>query len=872
VTAPGADENPDSPSLVSVAVPVTLDRGFTYLLPQGMERPVPGSRVLVPFGSRTLVGVVRPVAAPEPEPEALSKLRPILETLDEAPALDSHLQQLCEWMSEYYLAPIGEVYRLALPGLLTNADAWVAQLTEAGVQVLDPSGPLVLGVDAAPTSAQRRILLAIAAAAGPGLPVAKLSRMRPRIAGALRVLAECEAQGWCRTQWSDPEEGGPRTESHFRRTALLRGPGSSEAQLREILGRSKQRRAILDLLESRSRAAEDEGDSNGGDDDGWMSLAELRAPFPRARQLVGPLVEAKLVAQVERPRRTDPFDSVTSAPVEPQTPTSDQAAALDALAKALAADQFCSALLHGITGSGKTEVYLQLIAMARAKGLGAIVLVPEIALTPQLAERFAARFGDEVAVLHSGLTPRQRLDAWQHISAGDRPIVIGARSAVFAPVRRLAVIVVDEEHDASFKQEDGVRYHARDVALVRAKRAKALVVLGSATPSLETYALATGGKHLLLSLRTRPTPRPLPEVAIVPLSVHRPDPQSLLTARLTTAIGDCVKAGEQAIVFLNRRGFATSLTCTDCGSMQRCPDCSAPSMTYHLSRARLLCHLCGHIETAPDACTDCGSSALEHGGVGTERVEVALATALPNVRVLRLDRDAARGRQLLNTLARFRRHEADVLVGTQMLSKGHDFPGVTLVGILQGDHGLAMPDPRAAERTFQLLTQVAGRAGRGDRPGRVLVQAWSVNHPAITFAAKHDFAGFAQDELDRRRPMANPPFGHLALMRVSGLDASAVARRMAGLARWVAGAVEVVSARHEDDSDPERPPMLTCLGPVPSPIERVNRRTRHQILLRARERGPLRWLLSELRPLLGSEGSGARQTLATVDVDPQSLL
>lgn len=854
-------EAPPNGALISVAVPVALDRGFTYRVPSTMNHPKPGCRVLVPFGSRSLVGVVRPVVAEVPEDP--STVRSISECLDQTAALPPELCSLCEWMSEYYLTPIGEAYRLALPGLLTNADARLAQLTELGLAALRAGGPLLGGGLVPPTRAQRRVLDAVATGQKRGHPVAKLTRLRPRVSGVLRVLGECEAAGWVTTEWTDPEDGGPRTETHFRRTELLRGSGATEEQLRAVVGRSKQRRGILDLLDSQSR--DDEGE-------GWLPLSELRAPFPRAKTLLGPLVKANLVAAVERPRRTDPFETGTSAPTEPQRPTAEQAAALEALGEDLAAGTFKSALLQGITGSGKTEVYLQLIAQARQRGRGAIVLVPEIALTPQLAERFAARFGDQVAVLHSALTPRQRLDAWQLIARGDRPIVIGARSAIFAPLPNLSVIVVDEEHDGSFKQEEGLRYHARDVALVRAQRAGALVVLGSATPALESYARAVQGRHRWLQLKTRPTPRPLPTVEVLPLSVHRPDPDSLLTARLTKAVQETVQAGEQAILFLNRRGFTTSLVCTDCGSMQRCPDCSAPSMTYHLSRGRLLCHLCGYIEAAPKTCTDCASEALEHGGVGTERVEIALANALPNARVLRLDRDAARGRQLLSTLARFRRHEADVLVGTQMLSKGHDFPGVTLVGILQGDHGLAMPDPRAAERTFQLLTQVAGRAGRGERPGRVLVQAWAVKHPAIVHAAAHDYTGFAEEELERRKEHGNPPFGHLALVRISGLEDSLVRKRAASLGRWMAGAVKLVLARHPNSDDPDAPSMLAVLGPVPSPIERINRRTRHQILLRAQRRGPLRWLLAELRPHLGIQGTGSAQTLATVDVDPQSLL
>lgn len=852
---------------VSVAVPVALDRALTYRVPDDWPQvPAPGRRVLVPLGNRVLVGVVRAQHDPSP-PE---KLRAVLADLDEeAPTLTAELVELCEWMSDYYVAPLGESYRLALPGLLGNADARTATATEAGLRALQAEGPLLSG--GAPTldAPSRRVLEALVEAGASGLPVSKISQLRPRVTAALRRMAELEVAGLVAFAWADAEVSPLRTESCYRRTDLMWGEGADEGRLKQLIGRSKQRRALLDYLEGQRDAAELAGE------DGWVPLGELRGPFARARELLAPLVVASLVAQQERPKRLDPFATVP-APDLPQAPTDDQAAALEALCADVDAGHFRSALLHGITGSGKTEVYLQLIAHVREKGQGAIVLVPEIALTPQLADRFRARFGDEVAVLHSGLTPRQRLDAWQQIRAGQRPIAIGARSAVFAPVPRLGVIVVDEEHDASFKQEDGVRYHARDVALVRAKGLGIPVVLGSATPALETFALARQGRHRWLRLTSRPTPRPLPEVEIIPLSVHRPDPASLLTARMRDAVEAAVQRGGQVILFLNRRGFTTDLLCEDCGSRQQCPDCSAPSMTYHLSRHRLMCHLCGHIEAAPQACHACGSAKLVHGGVGTERVELALAKALPGLRVLRLDRDAARGRRLLETLANFRAGRADVLVGTQMLSKGHDFPGVTLVGVLQGDHGLGLPDLRAGERTFQLLTQVAGRAGRGDQPGQVLVQAWQVEHPAIVHASTHDYLGFAEEELARREAIGNPPSGHLALVRVQGPDATAVEERARRMAAALLPRIETVRAAHAPPEGPSDAassrPVLMLLGPMPSPIERINRRVRWQLLLRARERGPLRWLLGELRPWLGPEGSGEAQTMAMVDVDPQTML
>ncbi|MEZ4450746.1 MAG: primosomal protein N' [Nannocystaceae bacterium] len=829
---------------VSIAAPLAVDRGFTYAVPEALpQAPTPGTRVLIPFGNRLVIGVVRD-ALPEDVPK--DSIREIVEPLDHAPALTPDLVRLCEWMSDYYVAPVGEVYRLPLPGLLTGNDVRLARITDAGAAAVDD-------LRAGLTFPERQVLALVGAAAPSELPVATLSKRRPRIPGALGLVASLEERGLLEIRWDEGEESS-RTELHVRRTDYLRGAAADEAILREKVGRSKQRRALLDLLETFPPGT-------------WVALAELRGPFPRARELLGPLLAAGLVATEERPRSLDPFALGAPEASVAQAPTADQQAALASLIGDLTAGGFRASLLHGITGSGKTEVYLQTIAAALDRGGGAIVLVPEIALTPQLSDRFRARFGDTVAVLHSALTARQRLDAWQQIRAGLRRIVIGARSAIFAPVPDLRVIVVDEEHDGSFKQEEGVRYHARDVALVRAREVGALVVLGSATPSLETYEQARSGRMKHLLLRTRPTPRPLPKVEIVSLAVHRPDLETMMTARLRDVLAETVNAGEQAILFLNRRGFATTLLCSQCGSLYPCPDCSAPSMTYHLQRNRLMCHLCGHIEAPPARCPKCGEGELLHGNAGTERIEVALTRVLPGLRVLRLDRDTSRGRGLLDTLTRFRDREADVLVGTQMLSKGHDFPGVTLVGILQADHGLGLPDLRASERTFQLLTQVAGRAGRGERPGRVLVQAFAIEHPAITAAADHDYEGFAAWELERRRALHNPPYGFLALLRISGLDADAVAERAQAIAASVARRIRQIADKHGDEGPP-----IQALGPIPSPIERINRRSRWQLLIRAGQRHPLRWLLRALRPELGALGSGKNQTTVIVDVDPQSLL
>jgi primosomal protein N' (replication factor Y) len=843
--------------VVSVAIPVALDRSFHYAVPAELPTPLPGVRVVVPFGQRVLIGVVRPEQA---ELVDHATLRELLELFDPAdqPVLGSDLVALCEWIADYYVAPIGEVYRLALPASAMGMDARRARPSEAGLALVRSleaaeAGPLLASGEqpGEPLDAHDRRLLDKLARDGDG-PVARLTKLDPPIPSVLKRLASLAERGLVEIDAGEAERHQARTEPHYRRTDRLRGGSVDEPAIMQAVGRSKQRRALLDYLELQPPGS-------------WTALAELRSPFPRARALLDPLLEAGLVVEEPRLRELDPFALPPIAEAhEPPTLTDDQRRALAGLQAMLERRRFASSLLFGITGSGKTEVYLRLIAEARKAGGGAIVLVPEIALTPQLADRFRARFGDEVAVLHSALTPQQRLDAAAHIRAGSRPIVIGARSAVFAPVPDLRVIVVDEEHDASFKQDEGVRYNARDVALVRARSLDALVVLGSATPSLESWHGVREGRLGLWSLTTRPTPRPLPEVEIVNLKEHLPNPQTLLSAKLRQRLVETVAAGEQAILFLNRRGYTTALACSTCGSFQQCPDCSSPSMTYHLARNRLMCHLCGHIEGAPKQCRKCGSSELEHGAAGTERVEVAISADLPGVRVARLDRDTSRGKALLELLTKFRAHEADVLIGTQMLSKGHDFPGVTLVGVLRADQGLALPDFRATERVFQLLTQVAGRAGRGERPGRVVIQTWAPEHPAIQHARTHDFEGFAEKELASRAEHGNPPIGHLVLLRISGEDKAAVLAR----AEQLGARARELAARVIAGGEPE----LQVLGPVDSPIERINRRVRMQMLIRATARGGLRWVLRHLRRELGQQGRGRAATTARADVDPYSLL
>ena len=588
------------------------------------------------------------------------------------------------------------------------------------------------------------------------------------------------------------------------------------------------------------------------------TLTELRASVgPRARSVTKALEARGLVAIEVREVRTDPF---FDRPIERDRPPTLNPAQLRAVEKIWGArEDGGTFLLHGVTGSGKTEVYLHVIARARAEGRGALLLVPEIALTPQLVGRFRARFGDDIAVLHSGLGERERDDAWRRLRAGEFTLAVGARSALFAPVPRLGVLVVDEEHDGSFKQEDGFRYHARDMAMLRAARAKALCVLGSATPSVESYRAALEGRTALLRLPERATQQALPPVEIVDLKRQKRGPGShlLLSGPLHHGVRETLEAGDQAILFLNRRGFAPSLRCLSCGDVAECPACSV-ALTVHRtsSSASLRCHYCDFRQSAPEVCGSCGSPELLTKGLGTQQLEDSLREAFPEARVARLDRDVATGPKIEDVLSRLRRREVDVLVGTQMVAKGHDLPGVTFVGVVLADQSLAFPDFRAGERTFQLLAQVAGRAGRGARAGKVLFQTFQPDHPSIVAAAQHDYERFFEAELEERRELGYPPFGRLVAVRADGGADDKTRAAIGELAR--------IAKRHPAIKEGR----LRVLGPAPAPIARLRARFRHRFLLRG-ETGPVRAVAARLADRIDEGFSGVR---IAVDVDPVSML
>ena len=549
----------------------------------------------------------------------------------------------------------------------------------------------------------------------------------------------------------------------------------------------------------------------------------------------------------------------------PDSLTSEQAHAVSSLVEALSASAFRPFLLQGVTGSGKTEVYLRLVEAALAKGRGALILVPEIALTPQLVGRFRSRFGEQIEVLHSGLKDRERANAWLKLRSGEVRIAVGVRSAIFAPVVNLGVVVVDEEHDSSFKQDEKLRYQARDLAVVRARDVGAVLVLGSATPSLESLENVRRGRFALLELQRRVDDRPMPTLELVDLRVAkqavatpvRADAEpTVLSPALVEAMRVTLSRNQQVILFLNRRGYSTFWVCETCGENVRCRECDV-SMTHHLSVSQLQCHYCGRRESAPAHCPSCSGRLLQLG-LGTERVEAQVSALFPQARVGRLDRDAVTtAESLTGLLASFARRELDVLVGTQMVAKGHDFPGVTLVAIVAADTALALPDFRASERTFQLLTQVAGRAGRGRDPGRVLVQTYHPEAQPIARMLAHDFTGFSTEELRRRQALAWPPFSRLAMVRIEGPTPEATADAAKRLAHAMAKKLPAPEAG------------VRLLGPAPAPVARVKGRSRWQLLVKGPTHASLRG------PLLAAEEVAATFSTSikvVLDVDPGSML
>jgi len=799
-------------TVAKVALPVPVDELFEYTIPAASAARIsPGCRVRVRFAGRVLVGVVVECADRASYP---GRLRPIEAVLDEAPALSTELIGVLREAASDVLCPIGIAIATALP-------SGSAPIVARGF-VLTPRGRVAAQSGAVPGAAGQVLDCLVA---GP-LPRTTVVRRVGAVArGALESLR--------RDGLVAPREieQGPRARVAVERVVSL-APGVALAPARAALARAPRQLEVLERLASA----------------GELAKSALPAGALRA------LAERGFVRVFTRGSPRDVLGVPLEESLEVEL-TRDQADALAPIQAAVRRREASTFLLHGVTGSGKTEIYLRAVATALAAGRRALVLVPEITLTHQILARMRGRFGDGLAVLHSGLRPGERLEQWQRLRSGTAPIAVGARSALFAPVENLGLIVIDEEHDGAYKNEEGFRYHARDLARLRARAASCPVVLGSATPSLETRYAADRGELRRLVLAHRIGGRPLPAVELVDLAREReatPRGRKVILSRLLrAALAETLRAGGQTILFLNRRGFSTRIFCFDCGHAERCADCDV-GLVYHAADAALRCHYCDHRRAPPERCAGCGAPDTALLGLGTERLEEEVRALFPRARIARLDRDTAARRGVAeDVLRRLRDRQLDVLIGTQMVAKGHDFPGVRLVGVIAADIGLHLPDFRAAERTFQLLTQVAGRAGRDTAPGRVIVQTFVPDHYAVKPVIDHDYEAFYAQELAHRASLGFPPLGRLATVLVSAelqSDAVAGASQLAAVIA-AAGACEL-------------------LGPAPAPLPRLRGRHRQQLLIKGEEAAVLR----AARAALAAASRLREGVQAAVDVRPWSML
>ncbi len=810
---------PRAISVVRVALPVPVDRLFDYAVPEPLATAAqPGCRVRVRAGGRVHTGVVVETGS---DPLHEGRLLPIEAVLDEAPALSPGLIRAIRGEAEATLCPVGIAVAAALPAGSSPRTAQGTALTARGREAL------------ASGAARADVREVLEALADGELAIATLRR---RVGAAADLLPALVADGLA-----------------TQRT-LVRGPAARATQVQ--LARLATGAVLDEALEGPLRRAPRQADVlRLVAREGPIDLRSVRAQMPGSASALRAL-EARGLLEVET-RTPALAGGVIEEDTRPVELTAEQAAACAALSEAIAAGRATPFLLHGVTGSGKTEVYLRAVAEALSRGRQALVLVPEITLTHQILARLHARFGDQLAVLHSGLRPGERLGQWERLRAGETPIAVGARSALFAPTRDLGLIVIDEEHDSAYKNEEGFRYHARSLALRRAREDGCPLLMGSATPSLELRHASDHGGAVRLRLRHRIGGRPMPRVEIVDMGRERaamPRGRKLiLSAALRRALRETLGEGGQTILFLNRRGFSTQIACFDCQHVVRCKHCDI-ALTFHAAEDRLRCHYCDFQVAPPELCPSCGSSQVALLGIGTERLEEEVRVACPDARVARLDRDVASKRGATEeVLAGLRRGDFDVVVGTQMVAKGHDFPGVQLVGVVNADLGLHFPDFRASERTFQLLTQVAGRAGRGAVPGRVLLQAWETDHPAIRPVIDHDYERFYAEEIGHRKRLGYPPFGRLALVRVTATDEGlgrVAAERLARAARESGAPCEV-------------------LGPAPSPIARLRGRYRYQVLLRAVTPQPVTEAARQVQAAMAGLPGDAR---ATVDLAPVDML
>jgi primosomal protein N' (replication factor Y) len=813
---------------------------LTYLVPAELEGRVrPGHRVLAPLRSRKVTGVVLETAPSFPGTNG--NLKPILELLEPRPLFDRAHLQMMEFLANYYMVPLAEVYRSVIPAVARVESRLMYKLARQPDSLRQ----------AAATEPERKLIAELTKHPINSRQLARLGN-RSALASALTsLLAEgiVEAVDSTRGRHRDASDPIVHLASDTDAAAL----------------RGKKQREIVGAIAAAG---------------GSLAAAEIESRVPGAK-LALKILARRGIVRSEVPVAAAPVANIPSSTngaanvLPPYALTPEQSAAVDAVARAIDEKHYESFLLHGVTGSGKTEVYLQLAARTLAAGRNVIVMVPEIALADEVVRSFRARFGSLVGIAHSAQNVTERWASWTAALSGEARIMIGPRSLIFAPLHDAGLIVVDEEHDPAYKNEEGIRYHARDLAVVLARFNRCPVVLGSATPAAESFANTRRGRYHLLRLPSRVNDRAMASVEVIDLRVglaqaraakpaeKKPDAVPL-SVELVAALRENLASGGQSMVFLNRRGYHNFLQCNVCGNVIACPNCSV-SMTFHLRDRTLRCHYCGNRAVAPEHCPECNELGLSGQGYGTERLQSALAELMPTARIERMDSDTS-GRKGARTdiLAALRAHEIDVLVGTQMITKGFDFPGVTLAAVIFADASLNLPDFRSAERTFQLLTQVAGRAGRGERAGRVVIQTYAPHHYSVRAAREQDYARFIRRELELRRELSYPPFAKLAMVRIEGENLEAVSQ----VATAAAHALSRAAAAYRRTASPD---IIRVLGPAPAPIERIKKRYRWQVMVKSENLTALRTALSAMKATLARRARDSEVYLS-IDIDPVRML
>jgi primosomal protein N' (replication factor Y) len=823
----GAKTQHNGPRYAEVAVPLHVSQTFTYKLKPSMQAEAAvGSRIVVPLGRTTVTGFIVGLHEELKTDTSLNEadIKEAEDILDAIPLCTPEVLAITRWVSEYYASPWGEVIKAALPPGINPALTQVISLTENGLEQTKR-----LSETASKSFADRLLLLI----AGKGnVSVDSLSEIASK-SQVGRTIRDLEERGWVqRIQRSSNSFVKEKTRRAVRLVAAL--PDGAKIT-------STQERVIEALNDKQS-----------------MLLKHLIELTGVSLAVVNTLVKKGFLEFLDQTIRRDPLENAALPDIPHYKLTPEQDQVLSTIEEQLSSSTYSAFLLHGVTGSGKTEIYLRAMRRTLELGRTAMMLVPEIALTPVFSRRLRAEFGDQIAIFHSSLPPGERLDEWMRVKNGEARVVIGTRSAVFAPLKNLGLVVVDEEHEATYRQQDSPYYNARDTAVMRAQKESATVVLGSATPSLESFQNAKSDKYVYLSLPKRIGNRPMAEAHLVDMRDvfgHQGKPQ-VFSDELLKAIKETHERNEQSIILLNRRGFSSFILCRSCGATVQCPNCDV-TLTYHRSERAIICHYCNHREPSPSRCPSCFQKYIYYVGEGTEQIEHSLKELFPALKIARIDRDTtARRKQFEKSLLDFAEGRLDMLVGTQILAKGHDFPNVTLVGVVSVDAGLALPDFRSAERTFQLITQVAGRAGRGQRRGRVLIQTYHPQHYALRHASAQDYAAFYADEIRYRKHHLYPPFVSLGLLLLHGRDVQRVRK-------------DAVELRKElDTANTDR--ACRILGPAPAPLARLKNEYRFQILVKSRNRRELRAVVDTALKSMLDRGLQSRSV--NFEVDPVSIM